>query len=193
MQLSITGRNVDITEYTRGYVEKKMQRVLRHLPGLTESHVELAVENTKGAEQRNVAQVTLRAGGKIIRAEERSSDLFTAVDAVMDRVVRQADRFKGKRQTLRKRTNGLRENVEAFSSETVLTAEPLSAEELENFQPIVRTKRFQTAPMEPDEAIEQMELLGHSFFVFYNSQDGQVNVVYRRNDGTYGLLIPEIA
>ena len=193
MQLSITGRNVEITEYTRGYVEKKMQRVLRHLPGLSEAHVELALESTKGAEQRNVAQVTLRAGGKILRGEERSADLFTAVDAVMDRVVRQADRFKGKRQTQRKRTNGLRENVEAFEQEAVLTAEAPTADEVEAYQPIVRTKRFQTAPMDPDEAIEQMELLGHNFFVFYNSQDGQVNVVYRRNDGTYGLLIPEVA
>jgi putative sigma-54 modulation protein len=193
MQLSITGRNVDITEYTRGYVEKKMQRVVRHLPGLAEAHVELATESTKGAEQRNVAQVTLRAGGKILRGEERASDLFTAVDAVMDRVVRQADRFKGKRQTQRKRANVLRENVEAFDSEAVVTAETASGDELAGYQPIVRTKRFQTAPMEPEEAIEQMELLGHNFFVFYNSQDGQVNVVYRRSDETYGLLIPEMA
>ena len=192
MQLSITGRNVEITDYTRGYVEKKMQRVTRHLPGLTEARVELAVESTKGAEQRNVAQATLRAGGKILRGEERASDLFTAIDAVMDRVVRQADRFKGKRQTQRKRINGLRENVEAFS-EAVLTAEPTEAEELADYQPIVRTKRFQTAPMEPGEAIEQMELLGHNFFVFFNAADERLCVLYRRNDGDYGLLEPELS
>src|SRR5206468_10920374 len=112
---------------------------------LTEARVELAVESTKGAEQRNVAQVTLRAGGVILRGEERAADLFTAMDAVMDRVVRQGDRFKGKRQQQRKRANGLRENVEAFDHEAVLTAEPTTEEDVEGYQPIVRTKRFQTA------------------------------------------------
>ncbi len=193
MQLSITGRNVEITEHTRDYVDKRLQRVVRHLPALTEARFELTVESTKGAEQRNVAQVTLRAGGVILRSEERASDLFTAIDAVMDRAVRQADRFKGKRQQKRKRANGLHENVEAFNQEAVLTAEPTTEEAVESYQPIVRIKRFQSAPMEPEEAIEQMELLGHNFFVFFSSEDGQVNILYRRNDGTYGVLIPQIA
>lgn len=190
MQLSITGRNVEVTDYTRSYLEKKLQRVVRHLPGLTEARVELAVENTKGAQTRNVAQITLRAGGKIIRGEERAADLFSAIDMVMEKVVRQVDRFKEKRQHSRKKS--LRENVQAATAPAVLAEETVE-EEVEGYQPIVRIKRFQTAPMPPEEAIEQMELLGHSFFVFYNIHDGQVNVVYRRNDGSYGLLVPELA
>ena len=191
MQLSITGRNVDITDYTRGYLEKKMRRVERHLPGLTEARVELASESTKGAGQRNVAQVTLRAGGKILRGEERAGDLFTAIDAVMEKVVRQVDRFKEKRQH-RNRKQPLRESVPVLAAEVVAEYEE-TAEETDVYQPIVKLKRFQTLPMTTDEAIEQMELLGHTFFVFYNANDGHVNIVYRRDHGDYGLLIPELS
>lgn len=192
MQLSITGRNVDVTDYTREYVEKKMHRVERHLPGMSEARVELASESTKGAGERLVAQVTLRAGGKILRGEERAADLFTAVDMVMEKVVRQVDRFKEKRQDRKRRTAGLREAVDSLA----VAEAPLPSDEdsvAEEYRPIVKTKRFQTAPMSPEEAIEQMELLGHAFFVFFNGMDGSVNVVYRRNDGAYGLLIPELA
>ena len=191
MQLSITGRNVEITDYTRGYIEKKMQRVERHLPGLSEARVELAAESTKGAEQRNVAQITLRAGGVILRGEERAADLFTAIDMVMEMVVRQVDRFKEKRQN-RIRKQGWRENAPALAAEAALAEENLADEE-EEYQPIVKIKRFQTSPMMPEEAIEQMELLGHNFFVFYNANDGLVNVVYRRTQAGYGLLVPELA
>src|SRR5262245_17797109 len=104
MQPTITGRNVEITEYTRGYIEKKLQRVERHMPAFSEVRVELAAESTKGSPQGNVAQVTLRAGGVILRGEERAADIFTAIDAVMEKVVRQVDRFKGKRQHARKKT-----------------------------------------------------------------------------------------
>ena len=190
MQLSITGRSVDITEYTRSYVEKKMQRIDRHLPGLTEARIELAAENTRGAE-RNVAQVTLRVGGKILRGEERAADLFTAIDLVMEKVVRQVDRFKEKRQQ-RQRKQGTRESAAGTSVEAVI-AEEDATEKDEEIQPIVKIKRFQTSPMLPEEAIEQMELLGHTFFVFFNANDGQVNIIYRRTHGDYGLLIPELA
>jgi putative sigma-54 modulation protein len=191
MQLSITGRNVEITDYTRSYVNKKMQRVERHLPDLTEGNIELAAENTRGTEQRNVAQVTLRAGGKILRGEERAADLFTAIDMVMEKVVRQVDRFKEKRQQ-RHRKRGAPEGMLPIGIETVVGEED-AAEAADDFQPIVRIKRFQTSPMLPEEAIEQMELLGHNFFVFYNANDGLVNVIYRRTHGDYGLLVPELA
>ena len=193
MQLSITGRNVDITDYTRGYVEKKMQRVERHLPALSEARVELSSESTKGTEERNVAQITLRAGGVILRGEERASDLFTAIDLVMEKVVRQVDRFKEKRQK-RMRKQSLHENAPAMAAEAALAAENAADDgDAADYQSIVKIKRFQTSPMIPEEAIEQMELLGHNFFVFFNANDGQVNVVYRRMQGDYGLLIPELA
>jgi putative sigma-54 modulation protein len=190
MQLSITGRSIDVTDYTRDYIEKRLQRVTRHLPSLHEARVELIGASANGNGQRNVVQVTLRAGGKILRSEERASDLFTAVDAVMEKLVRQVDRFKGKRMQRRHTAQAANENTLAAA---VLAEEALAeADEAEAYRPIVKTKRFHTAPMQPAEAIEQMELLGHNFFVFYNAQDGQINVIYRRHDGDYGLLIPEL-
>ena len=193
MQPTITGRNVEITDYTRSYIEKKLQRVERHLPALSEIRVELVSESAKGAPQRNVAQVTLRAGGVILRGEERGADVFSAIDAVMEKVVRQVERFKGKREHARKKGNRQAEPVTAGElSQT--DAEYIDGQEAGDLQhPIVRTKRFQTAPMGPQEAIEQMELLGHNFFVFYNADDGNVNVVYRRTHGDYGLLVPELS
>ena len=191
MQLSITGRSIDVTDYTRDYIEKRLQRVTRHLPSLHEARVELIGASANGNGQRNVVQITLRAGGKILRGEERSSDLFTAVDKVMEKLVRQVDRFKGKRMQRRHTAQAASENTLAAA---VLAEEALAeADEAEAYRPIVKTKRFRTAPMQAAEAIEQMELLGHNFFVFYNAQDGQINVIYRRNDGDYGLLIPELA
>jgi len=200
MQLSITGRNMDVSDTTREYVEKKMQRVERHLPGMTEARVELTIENAKGPEARKVAQITLRSGGKLLRGEERSADLFAAIDEAMEKVMRQVDRLKEKRQERKRRGAGLRETVDAIESQPIAQAEafaepPAAAPddlETDAYQPIVRTKRFQTSPMSAEEAIEQMELIGHSFFVFYNAADGGVNVVYRRNNGAYGLLIPEL-
>jgi len=189
MQLSITGRGVDITEYTRSYVEKKMQRVDRHLPGLTEARIELAAENAHGTD-RNVAQVTLRAGGKILRGEERAGDLFMAIDLVMEKIVRQVDRFKEKRQ--QRYRKGARENTAGADIEALI-AEEEGGDEDDTYRPIVKTKRFQTSPMLPEEAIEQMELLGHTFFVFFNASDGKINVIYRRTVGDYGLLIPDLA
>jgi putative sigma-54 modulation protein len=190
MQLSITGRNIDVTDYTRDYIEKRLQRVTRHLPSLHEARVELLGAAASSNGQRNVVQITLRAGGKILRGEERASDLFSAVDEVMEKMVRQVDRFKGKRMQRRHTAQAASEN----SLDAAVLAETAVAEadEGEAYRPIVKTKRFHTAPMPAEEAIEQMELLGHNFFVFYNAQDGQVNVVYRRNDGDYGLLIPEL-
>ena len=189
MQLSITGRNMELTDYIRDYVDKRMQRATRHLPSLHEGRVELAaVSNGNG--QRHIVQVTLRAGGKILRGEERANDLFTAIDDVMEKMVRQVDRFKGKRQQRRHATQ-----PEPLSEPEALEALEAadSTDEDDGYQPIVKTKRFQTAPMGPEEAIEQMELLGHNFFVFFNAHDGQINVVYRRHDGDYGLLVPELA
>ena len=141
--------------------------------------MELSTEQTRSAEDRQVAQLTLHIKGVLLRSEERSSDMFTSVDNVMDKIRRQIDRYKSKRRA-RYRT-----------SPAEVAALVLDEEEVEQ-RSIVRTKRFSVTPMDPEEAIEQMELLGHSFFVFYNVDEGQINVVYARRDGNYGLLQPEL-
>jgi len=183
MQLNIKGKNFEVTDRLRNYVEQKVGRLDRYLPGIIEAWVELSIEDTKAAQDRQVCQITLRTDRVILRAEERSDDMFTAIDTVLEKVNRQIDRYKGKRKNRRR---GAGAPVEPGVAE----AEAVEAEE--EAATIVRVKRFPITPMHPEEAIEQMELLGHDFFVFYNAEVGQINVLYRRKDGNYGLLQPEV-
>ena len=183
MELEILAHNMDLTPRLQGYVEKKTARLDRYLPNLTSIRVDLATENTRSAVERQVAQITVRDDkGTILRAEERSSDMFAAVDAVMDKLNRQVERYRGKRND---KGRGGKPEV---TGEPALTADDLIDED----QKIVRQKRFALHPMSPDEAVEQMELLGHDFFLFFNVEDNAINVLYRRHDGTYGLLQPEL-
>ena len=184
MQLAIAGKNLEITDSLRKYVEKKIGRLDRYLPNIIDARVELGVENTRAAKDSQVAQVTLRTKHAILRAEEASSDMFASIDAVFDKMQRQADRYKGKRWSKR----GVEGEVPV---ESVAEEESASADE----QPsrISRVKRFSMAPMDEEEAVDQMELLGHDFFVFFNLNANQINVVYRRSDGDYGLIQPELA
>jgi putative sigma-54 modulation protein len=183
MELIIKVRNAEVSDYLRQYVEKKIAKLDRYLPTITEARVELSTENTRRAGELQVAQVTLRADRAILRGEERSSDMFAAVDAVADTLYRQIARYKGKRQD---RWRGRGENLP-------LPEESLAELVEEPMGPVVRRKRFQVLPMREEEAIEQMELLGHDFFVFHNAESGEVNVVYRRRDGGYGVLQPVLA
>ena len=182
MDLSIKGKNVEVTDRLNDYVEQKIGKLDRYLPTISEVRVELSTEGARAAQDRQVCQVTVRANGTILRAEERSDDMFTSIDAVLDKMYRQIARYKGKRKN---RWRGAAVAVEPL---------PLEAEETfdEETSNIVRTKRFRMTPMNPDEAVEQMELLGHDFFVFYDPDEGQINVIYRRKDGDYGLLQPEL-
>jgi putative sigma-54 modulation protein len=132
-----------------------------------------------------IAQLTVRSRGKVLRAEERDQDLFAAVDLVADKMQRQITRFKDR----------LYSRGQIRGSETVrVPEEPEAAVEAvaEPVGSIVRTKKFRVTPMGPEEAIEQMELLGHDFFVFYNSEVNSITVLYRRRSGDYGLLQPEL-
>lgn len=181
MQLIIQGKNIEVTERLREYVEKKISRLDRYMPDITEARVELATESTRSAEHRQAAQLTLRAKGKILRAEERTDDIFASIDAMVNKIHRQIARYKGKR---RDRGRG----VEELPLPDEFYAE--YEEEDEFSRRIVRIKRFDMVPMDENEAVEQMELLGHDFFVFYNINDDGVNVLYRRRDGNYGLIQP---
>lgn len=188
MDISITSHNVELTQRLRDHVERKTAKLDRYMPNLAEVRVELTTQNTRSAVQRQVAQITIRDDrGTILRAEERNSDMFASVDAVVDKLYRQIKRYRGKRIKSRRGANS--------TVEELALGEPLPLEfeeELAGEEPaIVRRKRFPLRPMATEEAIEQMELLGHSFFVFFDVDEEMVNVVYKRHDGNYGLLQPE--
>lgn len=189
MEILIHSHNMEVSDRLQNYVEKKTMRLDRYLPNLAEVRVDLSEENTRSAVQRHVAQVTIRDDrGTILRAEERSNDMFAAVDAVVDKLYRQINRYRGKRRRNRRAGSGVDELVDYEPL-------PLDEEDLEEeigTREIARRKRFPLQPMSIDEAVDQMELLGHDFFVFFNPDEQAVNVVYKRHDGNYGLLLPEL-
>ncbi len=188
MNLIIQTHNVELTDWLRQYVEKKIGRLERYLPDIDEIRVELREESTRSASDRAVAQVTVRSRRTILRAEERTGDMFASIDAVADKLERRIRRFKGKRARNHKRAVA---EVNTFEEALAPVAE-LVEEEIPEAA-IVRRKRFEVYPMDAMEAIEQMELLGHDFFVFLNAETGQINVLYRRRTGDYGLIEPVIA
>lgn len=186
MDLRLNSHNMDLTPRLRNYVEKKTGRLDRYMPNLTEVHVDLSHENARSANERQVAQITIRDNrGTILRAEERSHDMFAAIDSVIDKLYRQIKRYRGKRRRRARQQEPI----------DMMMGEPLPIEEEEEEaaeQSIVRYKRFAIHPMSTEEAIDQMELLGHDFFVFFNADDEGINVLYKRYDGNYGLLQPEL-
>jgi putative sigma-54 modulation protein len=187
MDVKIHSHNLEVTQRLESYVEKKTDRLDRYMPNLTDVNVDLSTENTRSAGERQVAQITVRDDrGTILRAEERSSDIFAAIDAVIDKLYRQIKRYRGK-QKRRWRGNSIQD--EAIIGEP-LPLDEEDAEEIE--QNIVRYKRFPIQPMSAEEAIEQMELLGHDFFVFFSAEEEAINVLYRRRDGNYGILQPDM-
>jgi putative sigma-54 modulation protein len=176
MELLIKGKNIEVTEEIRKYIEQRLGKLRRHLANITEVEVELAQEQARSSQGRYVVQVSLKHQGTILRGEERAAALSTAIDAVADVISRRVERYKGKLYERRKRVTPLR----------ALSPEPGESGR------VVRVKHFPVKPMSVDEAIEQMELLGHDFFLFFNEDVAQFNVVYRRREGDYGLIQPEL-
>ena len=190
MQVVLKGKNFVISDRIREYVEKKFGKLDRYLPDISEARVEITQEKTKSAKDRNRVQATLRTNGTILRAEDRSEAIYGCIDTVVDKIHRQIVRYKGKRIDRWHGHSNRQRQPEALPA---LNEEVLATIADEDQREIVRTKRFLISPMTEDEAVEQMELLGHNFFVFYNANVGRVNVLYRREDENYGVLDPELA
>lgn len=187
MDISVNTQHVELTPRLMDHLEKKTARLDRYLPNLADVHVDLSSQNTRNAVERQVAQITVRdERGTILRAEERSNDMFAAIDAVVDKLYRQIKRYRGKRIKSRRGGGG---------TDELIMGEPLPFEEeaeldVDEEVSIVRRKQVPLRPMSPEEAIEQMELLGHTFYVYFDLDDESVYVVYKRHDGNYGLLQP---
>lgn len=174
MNLVISGKNLDITEGLRSAVEEKIGKLERYFTDTTEVHVTLSTEKN-----RQKIEITIPMKGSIIRAEEVSSDMYVSIDLVEEVIERQLRKYKNK--LIDKEQNAAHLNQE-FIDEEVYEEEEIN---------IIRSKRFAMKPMDPEEACVQMELLGHNFFVFRNSETEEVNVVYKRKGNTYGLIEPE--
>jgi len=187
LEVEIYGRNMDVTDRIEDYVTKKVGKLDRFLPGIEEARVDVAyVKSARSAADRQVAQITVRGKGFVLRSEERADDIFAALDTALDKMQRRIERYKGKR--FRGRGDG------RSAAEVLPAATEEAEEETAELGPIIaRRKRFILVPMDEFEAIEQMELLGHeNFFVFYNVKTNSVNVLYRRRDGAYGLIEPTL-
>ncbi len=181
--LQIYTRNLELSERLRDYVESKVSKFERYLSNIESIRVDLAETNARNSPRRMVAQITIYVPKAILRAEERAGDIFTAVDSVMDKMYRRIERYKGRRRERRTSAPAAMKAaaVEAFTVE----------EEVEEDAPmILRVKEFEVSSITPEEAVEQMELLGHHFFVFLDGTDGRLSIVYTREDGNYGMLKP---
>ena len=179
-------RNMRLTDNVREYVEKKASKLERHLQEIEEVRIELShIKSARSAQDRQVAQITVHGKGFILRTEERAEDIHAAFDAALDKMQRQVDRYKGKHY---------RGRGDGRSAADVVEVEELPMDDTGELLPLIgRRKKFIVLPMTEDEAVEQMRLLGHdNFFVFFNAEQNSIQVLYRRRNGTYGLIEPVI-
>ena len=174
MKYTITGRNVEITESLKAAIQEKIGKLDRYFSQDTVAHITLSVEKS-----RQIIEVTIPVKGGIIRAEQSNSDMYVSIDLVEEAIESQLKKYKNK---LIDRYQDKKNFSKEFIEEKVDDEEEIR---------IVKTKRFDFKPMDPEEACMQMELLGHDFFVFTNGETNQINVVYKRKNNTYGLIEPE--
>lgn len=185
LDVVVFGRSIEVTDRIYDYVTKKVSKLDRYMNGVDEARVDLTFEKSaRSMSDRNVTQITLRGKGFLLRTEERAEDIFTAIDAAVEKMQRQIERYKGKHY--RGRGDG------KVAADVLIDAQEEISEEEEPM--VVRRKKFLLTPMDEAEAIEQMALLGHEdFFVFYNGRTHAVNVLYRRRNGSFGLIETEVA
>lgn len=182
VKVDINVRNLELSDRLQEYVVKKVGKLDRYLGALESAKVDLAyVKSVRNAQDRQVAQLTVRGRGILLRAEERTDDIFASVDAALEKVHRQIERYKGRRR------RGRGDGHEGHQGELASDELVLEAGDVE--ESIVRRKSFLLTPMFEQEAVEQMGLVGHrDFFVFLNADTNVVNILYRRRDGTLGLI-----
>lgn len=191
MDLQIRAHGTKVSEGLQEFIDRRMTKLDRIAEHVVEAHLELRTEVLRAGREITTAQLTLRTGRHVLRAEERDADAAKAIDAAIDKLIRQVRKFSDKRSNRKRRS-------QRFSSDGMVAgpqgmqaaSDTVETDDEDATSPIVRTKRFQMKPMVVEEAIDQMELIGHEFFLFQNSDEDQLNVLYRRRDGTFGLLAP---
>ncbi len=178
MKIIFKGKHIEVTDAMRNYIEKRLNKIERHFGHILEVIVTLSVEKN-----RQIVEATLQASRALIRAEEKTDDMYTSIDKVADKLERQIQKYKEK----------YFQKPHPGSERKGLINEGVNVEDSESdkIAKIVRTKRFAIKPMSVEEAAMQMDLLGHNFFVFANDNTNKVNVLYKRKDGNFGLIEPE--
>jgi len=197
MDVNISSRNIKVTDGLEDYARRKVERLDRYLPNIREIRIDLATQNNSRGDDMSIAQITVQhARGAILRAEEKTTgEIHQAIDTAVDKMYRQIRRFKGKRISKNRRNKQDRfvptlEELEAAEDLPIDMSSTDVVDVSEDADSVVRRKIVDLTPMDEEEAIEQMELLGHNFFMFYNAKSGLVNVIYRRSAEGYGLLEP---
>jgi putative sigma-54 modulation protein len=174
VQLRVKGRGVEVTDALRSYAEKRLGRLERQLPD-PQIELQLSAEHNPSIKDSHVAEATVITKGPVLRARESSHDMRASIDRLVDKLERQVTRYREKRGRRRRASR-------QAPDEGILMAEDPQ---------IVRTKQFAVKPMTAEEAVLQLELVGHDFFVFRNADSDEVNIVYRRRQGGYGLIEPQ--
>jgi len=177
MRLQVKGKNVEVSDSIRRYAEEKLAKLDRQLHALTQVELELCVEKNPSISANQVAEATVWTKGPTLRAREASTDMKASIDQLTDKLLRQVEHYRAKRSRKHVRGNGIPPGGSMSISD-------------ESAPQIVKTKQFAVKPMSAEEAALQLELVGHDFFVFRSDESGEVNVIYRRNDGGYGLIEP---
>ena len=188
MKLVIQGKNLEVTEAINDYVHDKIAKAVSHYQQLTnEVDVHLSVARNPRINPKQTAEVTIYANGTVIRAQESSENLYASIDLVADKIARQLRKFKEKRQGKHQHPPKTGEVVEHQPVVADLIGDP----QPELHEEVVRTKYFAMPPMSVEEALEQLQLIDHDFYVFCNAKTGELNVIYKRvHHGGYGLIQP---
>lgn len=183
----IHGKNIDVTDAIREYVHQKIEKAVNHFQNLTtEVDVHLSVARNPRINSKQAAEVTIYANGTVIRAEESSESLYASIDLVADKIARQLRKYKERRQD--KKTHAQPSTSVVLEPQVVSDLIGDRTPELPSV--VLRTKYFAMPPMTIEVALEQLQLVGHDFYMFRNAESGEINVIYERNHGGYGVIQP---
>lgn len=187
MKLVIQGKNIEITEAIHEYVHQKIEKAVNHFQNLTtEVDVHLSVARNPRINPKQTAEVTIYASGAVVRAEESSENLYASIDLVADKIARQLRKYKEKRH---EKSHATVKATDVLSQQPVIE-DLVSDRTPELPEQVLRTKYFAMPPMTVDEALEQLDLVDHDFYMFRNAESGEINVIYERNHGGYGVIQP---
>ena len=193
MKVVIEGKNIELTKALKDYVNEKLSRLQHHFENIIKGHevkVKLGVAKNPRITENNITEVTIFLDGKIIRSEQASEDMYASIDLVVDKLDRQIQKYKSK--VYRSLQHKGKPHINTNFSDLEPIHENLNNNKHLNIGKIIKSKRFHIHPMTPEEATEQLDLIGHDFYVFINSKTKQINTIYLRKDGDYGLIEPQI-